>query len=618
MHVEQAKSATCRCNASAYFFEKTIGNFLCTHFFRLLSYLKPKKRLYMSASFYSALNKIFDIAPEILLGVAVDVIARQEASWISQLGITNIYSQLFFLGFITFLIWVCESLTEYIYSVKWRNLSQYLQHHLRLDAYSHIQNLDIAYFEDKSTGDLLSILNDDVNQLERFFETGLSQMIQTFVAFTAISAVFFFLTPGVAFFAMTPIPFIIIGAFYFQRKLSPRYLDVREKAGRISARLANNISGMFTIKSFTAEAYERTQVEQESLAYQKANQSAIAISSMVTPVIRIGVLTGFLSTLLYGGYLTIEGQLELGSFSILLFLTQRLLWPLTGLAELTVLYQRAMASAKRAMTLLAEPIHIEKKGKHIDSVQGMIEFKDVCFSYEEGYSILKNVSFKIPEGSTAAFVGTTGSGKTTLIKLLLRFYEANAGQIHLDGQLLDTLDLKNIRQNIGIVSQDVFLFHGSVAENIAYAQPHLTEEEIIAAAKQAEAHDFIMNLPQGYKTIIGERGQKLSGGQRQRLAIARAILKNPPILILDEATSAVDNETELAIQRSLEQIVKGRTTIMIAHRLSTVRQCDRIFVLQNGEITEEGTHESLVDLNQIYAALWKLQTGNHIEKEWLK
>lgn len=578
-------------------------------FFRLLSYLKSQKSNYLSASFYSILNKLFDIAPEILIGVAVDVIVRQESSWVADLGITNIYSQLFVLGALTLVIWACESITEFIYSVKWRNLSQHIQHSLRLDAYNHIQNLDLSFFEDKSTGNLLSILNDDINQLERFLETGISEIIQTIVSSIAIGFVFFILTPQVAVFAMLPIPFIIFGAFFFQHKLAPRYLDVREKAGLVGSRLANNITGIFTIKSFTAEAFELKQVEKESLSYQDANRKAIRISSMVVPIIRVGVLTGFLSTLLYGGYLTIEGMLEVGSFSILLFLTQRLLWPLTRLAEVTVNYQRAMASTKRVLDLIQEPIRIRQKGKALENVQGDIEFKNVVFAYQNGFPIVNDVSLKIPAGTTAAFVGTTGSGKTTLIKLLLRFYETNSGDISVDDQKISELDLFDLRRNIGIVSQDIFLFHGTVAENIAYALPELERDKIIEAAKQAEAHEFIMELPEGYDTIVGERGQKLSGGQRQRLAIARAILKNPPILILDEATSAVDNETELAIQRSLEQIVQGRTTIMIAHRLSTIRKADQIFVLKNGQIKEQGTHDELVKQDEIYGALWSLQTG---------
>ena len=581
-------------------------------FIRLLRYLKPYKSEYRSATFFSILNKLADIAPEILIGVAVDTVISQENSWIAKLGIVDVKMQLLALGLLTFLIWAAESLTEYAYSVKWRNLAQRTQHRLRLETYNHIQHLNISFFENKSTGSLLSILNDDVNQLERFLDDGINAIIQTLVATTTIGIVFFMLTPEVAIFAFFPIPFILFGAFFFQNRLAPLFLDVREKAGLISARLSNNLSGIFTIKSFTAEKYELSQVEKESEAYRISNRKAIALSSMVTPVIRIGVLTGFLITLIYGGFLTIEGELRVGAFSILVFLTQRLLWPLTRLAEITVLYQRSMASTKRILDLLNQPITDHRKGQVIKNTKGKISFDKVCFAYQDTPQIIHGIQLDIPAGSTAAFVGTTGSGKTTLIKLLLRLYEPSQGDIYLDDQNISDIDLTSLREKIGIVSQDVFLFHGTVFENIAYAQPHTKLDKVIKAAKMAEAHQFISELPQGYDTIIGERGQKLSGGQRQRLALARALLKDPPILILDEATSAVDNETEMAIQKSLKHIVVGRTTIMIAHRLSTIRNADQIYVLQKGKIIEHGTHDELLSKDKVYAALWKLQTGQDI------
>ncbi len=579
--------------------------------FRLLRYARGYRGQVIRATIYSILNKIFDIAPEILIGVAVDSVVKQDKSWLASMGAGDIRQQLVVLGVLTFLIWSFESLFEYLLSVSWRNLAQTMQHRLRLDGYDHVQHLDMAYFEDKSSGNLLSILNDDVNQLERFLDEGANQVIQVFVSSFIIGGIFFFITPSVAVFAVLPIPLILIGAFYFQNRLAPRFLAVRNKAGELNTRLANNITGIFTIKSFTAEEYECKQVEKDSDSYAAANRKAIALSSMVNPVIRIAVLAGFLSTLMYGGFLTINGQLGVGSFSILVFLTQRLLWPLTRLADITLLYQRAMASTERVLGLLDTPIAIPKGIVPLekDQVRGQITFNDVSFSYTPGHPIIEHLYLNIPAGETVAFVGTTGSGKSTLVKLLLRFYMPSSGNILLDGQDIAELNPIDLRGSIAIVSQDVFLFQGTVAENIAYAMPGTAMEAIIAAAQAAEAHAFIMRLPEGYNTIVGERGQKLSGGQRQRLAIARAILKNPPVLILDEATSAVDNETEMAIQRSLEKIVIGRTTLMIAHRLSTVRNAHTIFVLEHGKIREHGSHDALLEENGIYAALWKLQTG---------
>ena len=406
-------------------------------------------------------------------------------------------------------------------------------------------------------------------------------------------------------------PFILWGSVAFQRLLAPRYAEVREKVSLINARLANNLSGMMTIKSFTAEEYESLRVAEESDAYQQSNRRAIALSAAFVPLIRMIILAGFTALLLFGGMEAIAGRMSVGTYSVLIFLIQRLLWPLTRLGETFDQYQRAMSSTNRVINLLDTPIEIHSGDipLPVGSVRGELEFKNVTFAYNGRSPVIGNLSLHIPAGKTIAVVGSTGSGKSTLVKLLLRLYEIDSGTITLDGIDIRDLKFKDLRRAIGLVSQDVFLFHGTVAENIAYDSPEATEFEVMEAAKIAEAHEFITQLPQAYETIVGERGQKLSGGQRQRIAIARAILKNPPILILDEATSAVDNETEAAIQRSLEKITVNRTTIAIAHRLSTVRNADCIYVMEYGKLVERGTHEQLLDRQKIYASLWRVQSG---------
>jgi ATP-binding cassette, subfamily B, bacterial len=584
--------------------------------FRLWTYAHGHSRSVKQATFFSIVNKLFDIAPEILIGVAVDVVVSREHSFLARFGYTDVLSQLWILGGLTFLIWVCESISEYLYEIRWRNLAQTIQHELRLDAYSHIQKLDMAYFETKSTGGLLSILNDDINQLERFLDGGANALIQLFTTVVVIGGLFFVLSPSVAFFAFMPIPFILAGAFYYQKRLSPRYTSVREQVGNLNARLANNVTGIATIKSYVAEARELEQITQESQNYRKANAKAIEASSAFVPLIRMGVLSGFLMTLVYGGFLTVRGELAVGSYSVLVFLTQRLLWPLTGLAQTVDLYQRAMASTRRVLDLLSTPIHIAEGGREltVQDVKGKIEFRKVVFSYQEDLPVLKNVSLEIPAGKTYAFVGTTGSGKSTLVKLLLRFYAPQQGTLTLDDVPLEEVTLQSLRAQIGFVSQDVFLVPSTIKENISYGNPSASQEQIESAAKAAEAHDFVKELPQGYDTLVGERGQKLSGGQRQRLSIARAVLKDPPILILDEATSAVDNETEAAIQKSLSTISAGRTTLIIAHRLSTIRHADCICVLEKGQIIEKGTHEHLLTQGGVYAHLWQVQTGETSKK----
>ncbi|MDJ0535146.1 MAG: ABC transporter ATP-binding protein [Xenococcaceae cyanobacterium MO_207.B15] len=578
---------------------------------RLSRYGRKYRTLIWQAVICSVLNKIFDLAPPALIGAAVDVVVKQEDSLIARFGIRDTFQQLLILCILSVIVWSLESLFEYAYERLWRNLAQSIQHNLRLDAYSHVQDLELAYFEDRSTGTLLAILNDDINQLERFLDVGANEILQVLTTVVIIGGAFFILTPGVAWMAILPIPFILWGSIAFQKKLAPRYAKVRESVSLLNSRLANNLSGITTIKSFTTEAYEIERLRQESEAYRQSNRKAIAFSAAFIPLIRMIILAGFSAILLYGGMEVVKGNLAVGTYSVLVFLTQRLLWPLTRLGKTLDLYQRAMASTNRVMNLLDTPIaiHSGNLSLPVSNIQGTIKLDNVTFGYNDRQTIIKNLSLDIPAGKTIAIVGSTGSGKSTLVKLLLRFYEIQQGSITLDGINIQDINLSDLRKAMGLVSQDVFLFHGTVKDNIAYGTNHASEAEIITAAKIAEAHEFISNLPKGYDTIVGERGQKLSGGQRQRIAIARAVLKNPPILILDEATSAVDNETESAIARSLEKITQNRTTIAIAHRLSTIRNADCIYVLEQGKVVEKGTHEALLEQEGVYANLWGVQTG---------
>jgi ATP-binding cassette, subfamily B, bacterial len=578
---------------------------------RLLRYTRPHRKQVWAASICSVLNKIFDLAPPYLIGMAVNIVVKPETSIIARSGVMNVAGQLAILSFLTLVIWGAESLFEYAFERLWRELAQTVQHELRLDAYGHLQELDLGYFEERSTGGLLSILNDDVNQLERFLDSGANEILQFVTTVTFVGGTFILLAPGVSYWAMLPIPFILIGSTIFQKKLAPRYAEVREKASYVNARLANNLSGIATIKSFTAEAYERDRVRIDSDAYRRSNGGAIALSAAFVPLIRFVILIGFTATLFLGGMAAASGQIEVGTYGFMVFIIQRLLWPFTRLGQTMDLYQRAMASVSRVMNLLDTPIAIPTGSQLLDraQVKGEVNFENVTFAYPNRRNVLTNLSLSVPAGKTIGIVGSTGSGKSTLVKLLLRFYESQSGTIRLDGVDIRSLDLKSLRRCMGWVSQDVFLFHGSVSENIAYGSFEATRDQIIQAAKLAEAHEFIETLPDGYDTIVGERGQKLSGGQRQRLAIARAILKDPAILILDEATSAVDNETEAAIQRSLQYITENRTTIAIAHRLSTIRQAHCIYVMEQGSLVESGTHEVLLEKNGVYAGLWRVQSG---------
>lgn len=581
---------------------------------RLLKYSRKYRAAIWQATICSILNKIFDLAPPALIGAAVDVVVKQQNSAIARWGITDVFTQLLIISLLSAIIWGLESVFEYAYERLWRDLAQDVQHDMRLDAYRHVQNLELAYFEERSTGLLLSILNDDINQLERFLDIGANEILQVSTTAIIIGGAFLVLIPQAAWLALLPIPIIIWSSIAFQKKLAPRYSDVREKVSSINSRLANNLSGITTIKSFTTEAYELERLRIESAAYRRSNQKAIALSAAFIPLIRMIILAGFTAILLLGGMNVVEGTLAVGTYSVLIFLTQRLLWPLTRLGQTFDLYQRAMASIARIMDLLDTPMAVDSGNLALPlaKIQGAVKLDGITFAYNQRQAIFCNLSLEIPAGQTIAIVGSTGSGKSTLVKLLLRFYELQSGRILLDGIDIKDISLGDLRRAIGLVSQDVFLFHGTVKENISYGSSNATLDEIITAAKIAEAHEFIQQLPQGYDTIVGERGQKLSGGQRQRIAIARAVLKNPPILVLDEATSAVDNETEAAIARSLEKITQNRTTIAIAHRLSTIRHADCIYVMEFGSIVESGTHEALLAQGGVYANLWQVQTGGKL------
>lgn len=578
---------------------------------RLLRYGRAFRRRIWLATLFSVLNKLFDLAPPVLIGMAVDIVVNQQASIIAGFGFPDVSTQLWILATATLIIWAFESLWEYLLKICWRNLAQNIQHTLRLDAYGHVQKLELAYFEARSTGGMMAILNDDINQLERFLDIGANDLIQLLTTVITVGGMFIYLTPSVAWMALLPMPFVIAGSWIFQKRIAPRYMAVREQVSILNSYLSNNLGGIATIKSYTAEQHELHRIERESHIYQKKNQHAIALSAAFVPLIRMVIAAGFSAILVGAGLLATSGQLNVGAYSILVFMTQRLLWPLTRLGETLDQYQRAMASTHRILDLLqTRPAIVDGSGVLAASrINGEVIFEDVSFSYERRMATLNHLSLTVPAGQTIALVGATGSGKSTIVKLLLRFYEIQQGRILLDGHDIRELRLHDLRKAIGLVSQDVYLFHGTVYENIAYGSFGAGMEAVTAAAKAAEAHEFIMELPDGYETVVGERGQKLSGGQRQRISIARAVLKNPPVLVLDEATSAVDNETEAAIQRSLERITLNRTTIVIAHRLSTIRNAHCIYVLDKGELVEQGTHETLLSREGLYASLWQVQTG---------
>ena len=493
-------------------------------------------------------------------------------------------------------------------------LAQRVQHDLRIDAYDHVQRREVEFFENHRLGETMVMLNDDVNQLERFLNGSFSDLLQLLVLIVFSSIVMFGVSWELSVVGCLPIPIILWGSLVFQRKITPRYKRVRQSVGQLNNRLENNIGGIQVIKSFTAENFEYERVKEASLEYSSANLRAIQLRAIYVPLIRMAVAIGFAGVLLLGSYWVLNEPSRLSSGNLVLFamLIQRLLWPLTRLGNILDELERARASARRTLSLLNSRSLIQDPTEPVPvgRARGEVAFHNLHFQYRSDVPVLRGLNITVRPGETVGIAGATGAGKSTLVKMLLRFYDPTEGQVTLDGVPLTDMKLHDLRKNIALVSQDVYLFHGTIAENIAYGRlSEVTREEIEDAARIARLHAFVDSLPEGYETVVGERGIKLSGGQRQRLSIARAILKDAPVMVFDEATSSVDTETEREIQRNLDQFTSGKTALVIAHRLSTIRNADRILVLQEGRLVEEGHHDDLVELNGVYADLWRIQSG---------
>ena len=585
---------------------------------RLFEYLRPKRGRLYAASAASVANKILDLAPPLLVAWLVDACVGKPPPWIVDIAGAALAPQIVFVAILTVIVFGLEGFFQWLYNLGFLLLAQDVQHELRLDAYRAMQDRELEFFEEHRLGRTLSMLNDDVNQLERFLNTGLNELIQLFVLIVMASVVIFGIHWQMALVGMAPIPVIIWGSLRFSKALQPRYAAVRRAVGDVASRLENNIAGILVVKSFTAEEYEAGRVAEESDAYRQANRRAIRLSAAFIPMIRMAIALGFAGGLALGGFWVAEGRLTAGELVLFGMMIQRMLWPLTRLGETLDNYQRARASAAKVFSLLDTPSTVKDPvaptalGAAGTTIRGEVRFDDVRFAYSRGERVLNGLSFTVAPGEMVGIAGPTGAGKSTIVKLLLRLYDVTGGAVRIDGIDVREVTQRDLRCHIALVSQDVYLFHGTIRDNIAYgyvasASPPLAKVE--DAAKRAQLHDFIMTLPHGYETLVGERGIKLSGGQRQRLSIARAILKDAPILVLDEATSSVDTETERQIQLSLALLAKGRTAIVIAHRLSTIRHADRILVLKDGAVAEEGHHDDLVARGGTYADLWNVQSG---------
>lgn len=584
---------------------------------RLMQYLKVYKGQFLWASGASVVNKVFDLMPPLFVSWIIDTVSGNPPQWLyNLLGNAANITVAGFLAALIVGIFFIESLFEWVYERAFKRLAQAVQHRLRIDAYAKMQEREIAYFEEQRTGNLLSILNNDINELERFLNSSFNTILQLLVLFVFASVALFQTSWQLALIGIVPIPLMVLVSAWYRKKIAPLYLDIRQSVGELNSRLENNLSGIAVIKSFTAEQLETARVEQASEDYRQKNLAAIQYNTIFIPIVRMFIAMSLAGAMFLGAYWIMEGtnHITIGALAFFAMMLQRLLWPITGLGNVFDSYERARAGARRIFGLMDTPAAIVSapNAVQVERVKGEVELKNVSFAYPNGVPVLNGINLHIPAGSMVGLAGMTGAGKTTLIKLLLRFYDVQNGSVLIDGTDVRRMHLHQLRQHIALVSQDVYLFHGTIYENIAYGNPNANPQAVEQAAQQAQLHSFITTLPQGYQTIVGERGIKLSGGQRQRLSIARAILKNAPILLLDEATSAVDTETERAIQENLYLLTKGKTAIVVAHRLSTIRHANHILILDHGSIAEQGTHEALLAQNGIYADLWSVQIGETV------
>jgi len=576
----------------------------------------------------SVVARLLDLLPPILLAVAVDSIFFDErpfSLWLVPDGWlpTTQTEQLYVATALIAVSFFGGAAFHWTRNWGWNSFAQNIQHAIRTDTYDKMQRLNMDFFADKQTGEMMSILSNDVNRLERFLNDGMNSAFRLGVMVLGIAAILLFWNWQLAVVTLTVVPLIGYFTYRFVRTIQPKYADVRSSVGQLNSRLENNLGGIQVIKSSNTEDFESDRVDDVSQEYFDANWDAIGTRIKFFPGLRLLSGIGFILTFFLGGIwvltyqqtgsapLFFTGRLTPGEFVGFILLTQRFIWPMAQFGQIINMYQRAYASAARIFGLMDEPSQIAEAPDAEDLVvdEGRVVYDDVTFGYGDEEAIVEDIAFSVDGGETLALVGPTGAGKSTVLKLLLRMYDVDEGSISIDGTDIRDVTIPSLRRSIGYVSQETFMFYGTVEENIRYGTFGATHEEVVAAAKAAEAHDYIQNLPEGYDTEIGERGVKLSGGQRQRLSIARAVLRDPEILVLDEATSDVDTETEMLIQRSLDRLTENRTTFSIAHRLSTIKDADQIVVLEDGRIAERGDHEELLANDDLYAHLWGVQAG---------
>ncbi|MCT9097275.1 ABC transporter ATP-binding protein [Haloarchaeobius sp. HME9146] len=582
----------------------------------------PRLRWFTAGNVANLVGRSASLLPPLVLGTAIDAIFTGDGSYSLPLVPaawlpTEQAAQFWFSVALIVVGFAVTGIGTFLWGVTMNRFAHGVMHEVRTDTFAAMQALDMAFFDDKQTGEVMSVLNNDASNLETFLDDALSEGLRIVVMVLGIAGILIYLNAQLAAVTLLLVPAMGLFTWWFMRRVEPLYKRVRSDVGNLNTRLENALSGVELVKTTGTEEYETGRVREASNDLYESNMAVLTLSYFYRPGMELLAGLSFAATFLVGGLwlfqgppFGLSGTLTVGEFVIFVFLTQRFVEPLSQASNLVDWYENAKASGERVFGLMDVPPHVVEADDAVplSDVDGAVEYDGVSFGYDDEL-VLQDIDFEVDPGETVGLVGPTGAGKSTVVKLLLRLYDVNAGQVSIDDRDVREVTVASLRSAIGYVSQDPFLFDGTIAENIRYGRFDASDEAVREAAKAAEAHEFVANLPDGYDTRVGERGVKLSGGQRQRLAIARVVLQDPAILVLDEATSSVDTETEVLIQRSMDAVSADRTTFVIAHRLSTVKDADTILVLEDGSVVERGSHDELLDEDGVYATLWRVQAG---------
>jgi ATP-binding cassette subfamily B protein len=578
----------------------------------LLTILGPDKSKFYLASFLSVLSQILDIAISVFIACIIAVSLVGKSAILARLGLASAAGQIWFLVGTGAATAIVDAVVTFRAAVLWRNIGQSVQHHWRTKTYAHVQRARLRYLEGERATRLARVLTDDIEKLGQFFSNSAHNLVKLGTSLVLVVPTFLYFSPSIAWTAIVSVPVITWLSFYYQERIMPLYAASGEDGSRLSSQLVNNLEAGTTIKSFCSEEYEIDRINRLGNNYRRSSGRIDTRTSAYSQIVQACVTGSFLVFIGSAGLQVIAGDMPFVVFNILIGMPMQILWKLPAFGDSVDQYQQAAAALKRVLNLSELMVESRETGRRLDTsgIQGEVVFDGVTFGYPGRAPVLENMSLRLASGKTTGIVGVTGAGKTTIAKLLMRFEEVDSGRVLLDGQDIRDVRIYDLRKAIGFLGQDAFLFDGTVADNIRYGSFGVDDDAVVNAARLAEVDSFVQVLPSGYGTMVGERGTALSGGQKQRIALARAIVKNAPILVLDEATSSLDNETEAAIQRALKDFVKDRTLVVIAHRLSTIRYADWIYVIgQGGVILEGGTHLDLLERGGMYASLWRLQTG---------